>query len=127
MGAAPDSSGSAAREILPESHNRPVLVEAGTSFEGLLSCKSGVRVDGELKGDIIARGRIELGELSHVTGALEADEIVVAGRVEGSLVARRRIEVLATAEVLGDLCAGELLAEDGCTVRGNCRTGPSTP
>ena len=49
---------------------------------------------------------------------------MVAGRFEGELHASRSIELLATASVEGELCARELIAEEGCTVKGRCRTLP---
>ena len=74
----------------------------------------------------MAEGRIELGESAEVTGRIEAQDIVVAGTMDGDLIASRRIELLATARVKGSLTTSELIAEDGCSVRGNCRTGSRT-
>jgi cytoskeletal protein CcmA (bactofilin family) len=108
-----------------KSQSLPVLVGAGTVFEGVLGCRAGARIDGTLKGEIAADGRIELGEESRVTGTIEADEIAVAGHFEGSLIARKKIEFLATARVQADLATAELVAEEGCRVEGNCRTGSS--
>lgn len=123
MALAPSSAVYSDRTGQPASRSQPVLVAAGTTFEGLLGSRDGVRVEGKFEGEIAAGGRVELGQQSQVKGIVEADEIVVAGLFEGSLVARRRIELLATARVLADLTTSELVAEDGCMVQGSCHAG----
>ncbi len=104
----------------------PVIVQAGASFEGVLSCRHASRIDGYFRGDVVGEDRIELGENSDVSGRIEAREIIVAGLFEGELVASQCIELLSTARVTGELCALELLAEEGCLVTGRCRTGPGS-
>lgn len=104
----------------------PVIVKAGTAFEGLLSCPGASRIDGRFHGQIVAADRIELGENAEVSGRIEAQDIIVAGRFEGELVAHRSIELLATARVTGEFRARELVAEEGCAVEGRYRTGPAS-
>lgn len=101
----------------------PVILQRGASFEGWLSCRQSARIEGRFKGNVVAEGRIELGESCEVSGRIEAEDIVVAGDFEGELLARQSIELLATARVRGELHARELSAEEGCTVTGRCRTG----
>ncbi|MBW2294483.1 MAG: polymer-forming cytoskeletal protein [Deltaproteobacteria bacterium] len=104
----------------------PVIVQAGASFEGVVSCRHASRIDGYFRGDVVGDDRIELGEQSDVSGRIEAREIIVAGLFEGELVARQCIELLSTARVTGEFRALELLAEEGCMVTGRCRTGPGS-
>lgn len=119
----PAPSGRADRASRPPA---PVIVQAGASFEGVLSCRHASRIDGYFRGDVVGEDRIELGEQSDVSGRIEAREIIVAGLFEGELVASHCIELLATARVTGELRARELLAEEGCLVTGRCRTGPGS-
>ncbi|MCP4038034.1 MAG: polymer-forming cytoskeletal protein [bacterium] len=103
----------------------PVIIEAGASFEGQLACRHASRIDGCLRGDVVASERIELGEGADVKGRIEARDIIVAGTFEGELVAQHSIELLATARVRGELFARELAAEEGCAVTGRCHAGPA--
>ena len=80
----------------------PVAVAAGARFEGLLSFRGGSCVDGEFRGQIAAKGRLVLGEASHVRGIVEADEVVIAGVLEGEVRARGRLELRETARLIGD-------------------------
>jgi hypothetical protein len=66
-----------------------VIVQAGASFEGVLSCRHASRIDGYFRGDVVGEDRIELGEQSDVSGRIEAREIIVAGLFEGELGHRR--------------------------------------
>ena len=101
----------------------PVIVQAGASFEGVLSCRHASRIDGYFRGDVVGEDRIELGEQSDVSGRIEAREIIVAGLFEGELVASHCIELLSTARVTGEFRARELLAEEG----DNFALPPSSP
>ncbi len=122
---------SAARPTQPEPPSQAqrdevaVAVGPGARFEGLLTCLRPARIDGALRGDVIARDRIELGESASVRGRIEARDIVIAGHFEGELFASHSIELLPTARVAGDLRARELSAHEGCLVTGRCRTGAS--
>ena len=81
--------------------------------------------EGSFRGEIAAKGRLELGETSRVEAEIDADEVVLAGEFEGRIVARSRVELLATARVTGELSAPRLVAEEGCRMHGRCRTGRS--
>lgn len=105
------------------SRDAPTLVvRSGAEFEGLLTCPRAARIEGRFTGNVIAEGLVEIGADARVVGRIEAQDIVIAGEFEGELEAVRCISLLATARVTGDLCARELMAEEGCTVTGRCRT-----
>jgi cytoskeletal protein CcmA (bactofilin family) len=125
MAAASDRPQLRTSERARGSDDVPPLVAAGGKFEGVVSCRDGVLIDGELVGEIAAQGRIELGESSQVSGTIRAAEIIVAGRFEGTLVASGKIELLATARVSGNLTTAKLVAREGCTIQGSCAMGPS--
>lgn len=103
-----------------------LVVRPGASFEGLLTCPNAARIEGRFVGKVYAAGRIEIGEGAIVSGRIQAQDIVIAGRFKGELSATRCISLLATARVEGELCARELVAEEGCTVTGRCRTLPAS-
>ena len=100
-----------------------VIIGRGSRFEGLLTFRGRACVDGELIGDVICSGTLELGEGSNVRGAIEVDELIVAGELEGDVTARRRIELRATARVKGALRTPQLALAEGCILEGRCETG----
>jgi cytoskeletal protein CcmA (bactofilin family) len=101
----------------------PVVLERGQCFDGLLSFGDSARVDGELHGEIVARGTLWVGAEAHVRARIEVGEAIVAGCIEGDITARRRIELLPTARVRGRLQAPRVALADGCLVHGRCLTG----
>jgi cytoskeletal protein CcmA (bactofilin family) len=108
-------------------HERPgtTILEPGTSFNGLLASSGDVRVEGELEGEVVARGTLWIGPRGRVKGTVEADELVVAGVLEGQVVAHRRLELLATAHFEGSLRTPTVVLAEGAYLSGQCRTGDS--
>lgn len=105
----------------------PSVLAPDAVFEGVLSFRGAVRIEGRLKGDIIATGTLHIEEGAVVQGRVEVDDLVVAGALEGQVVARRRLELRATARVAADLQTPRLALAEGCILDGRCRTGSRNP
>lgn len=101
------------------------LLGPGTRFEGLLTFRGGVRVDGVLRGEVRGSGRLVLGPSAEVDARVEVDEIVLSGRLHGEVRARQRAELLEGAELVGRLVAPRLTMADGARLQGPCTTGPA--
>ena len=101
----------------------PVLLE-GQSFDGLLVLPRDARIDGRVRGEVLAGGTVRVGPTGVVEADLEADAVVVEGRVEGSVRAQTTIALGPAAAVQGDLCAPKLSIEEGARVEGRCHCGP---
>lgn len=99
------------------------VIPQGASFQGILTWRGAVRVEGFLEGDAVARGALEIGPEARVNGNVLVDELVVAGTLEGDALATRRIELMPGARVVGDLCAPLLVMADGCSVEGSLHSG----
>ena len=95
----------------------PLVAEAGR-FEGLVVCSGDFTIEGEVNGDVHARGRLTVGAKAVIRGRVAADEVVVLGRVEGRVEATSRVELAATAHVLGDVVSPKLRTSDGCRLEG---------
>jgi cytoskeletal protein CcmA (bactofilin family) len=113
-----DVAGAAVRSQAPA----PVLA-AGMEFCGILVLPGPARIDGRVRGEVIAGGPLWIGETGVIEADLEGDRVVVAGRVEGDVTATSRIEVRSSATVLGGLWAPRLVLAEGSTVNGPCRCG----
>jgi len=100
----------------------PVIGE-GCRFVGVLTFRGEAWIEGDFEGEIEARGTLGVGPRARVGARLRVDELIVAGEFEGDVVARHRIELRATARVRGNLEAPRICFEEGCIVRGHCRTG----
>lgn len=106
----------------------PVLAP-GTAFDGILVLPGPARIEGRVRGDVLAGGPVWVGASGVVEADLEADVVVVEGRVDGDVRARSRIELGPRAVVSGDLEAPRLTMAEGSRVNGRCRcgAGPAAP
>ena len=115
----PDGS----RPAAPE----PVL-RAGMEFCGILVLPGPARIDGCVRGEVIAEGgALWIGETGVVEADLEGDTVVVAGRVNGQITAASRIDLQPTATVQGGLHTPRLALAEGSQVNGPCRCGGALP
>ena len=105
------------RDVVP-----PVLRE-GAIFEGLLVLPGPSRIDGRVRGEILAGSDLWVGASGHIEADLEARAIVIEGRVEGDVRATERIELRGEARILGRVSAPRLAIADGCRIDGSCATG----
>jgi cytoskeletal protein CcmA (bactofilin family) len=103
----------------PEATRAPLpLVAEGGCFAGLVVFAGDCAIEGEVDGDVRARGRLTVGEKAVIRGRVSADEVLVHGRVEGRVGARSRVELAASAHVVGDVASPKLRTSDGCRLDG---------
>jgi cytoskeletal protein CcmA (bactofilin family) len=93
-------------------------IAAGTRFEGLLSFWGEARVDGQLRGEIAARGTLDVGPDARIHGRVEVDTLIVAGRIDGQIFARVRVEVLDGAHVAASIRTPRLAVAEGAYFEG---------
>lgn len=91
---------------------------SGTRFDGLLSFWGDARVDGSLRGEIAARGSLDVGPDARIQGRVEVDTLIVAGRIDGQIFARVRVEVLRGAHVSASIRTPRLAVDEGAYFEG---------
>ena len=96
----------------------------GTEFEGLLSFRGDLRVEGVLSGEVTAQGRLVIAPGARVEAKVEVDELVVAGQLTGDATARQRLELQATGRLVGSVRTPRLTVQDGAHLEGRCETAP---
>lgn len=100
-----------------------LVIPAEAEFEGTLVLPGPSRIDGRVRGRVLAESDVWVGAGGFVGADLSGDRVVVAGTVEGNIVARTSIELYATGCVRGDLTAPSLRLAEGAIVDGACRSG----
>ncbi len=104
------------------------VIGPGARFEGTLSFRGEARVEGEVKGWILARGRLEVAPGARVEARVEADEVVVGGTLEGDVDAPIRLTLLPGGSIRGNVRTPKLVLADGSTLDGHCEvTKPGPP
>ena len=93
-----------------------------TEFEGKLSFKGMVRIDGRFKGEINTEGTLIVGETAVIDSDIHASNVIISGEVCGHIVAEERIEILSPGKVFGDIEAPSVTINTGVVFDGNCQT-----
>ena len=93
-----------------------------TEFEGSLSFKGMVRIDGRFKGEINTEGTLIVGETAVIDSDIYASNVIISGKIRGNIVAGEKIEILSPGKVFGDIEAPSVAINTGVIFEGNCRT-----
>lgn len=91
-----------------------------TRFEGVISAKGIIRIDGILDGGIADAEEVIIGETGRIKGNIEAKTVVVAGNVTGNITALDSIEMLPACQVTGDIKTTHISIHKGVIFEGNC-------
>lgn len=102
------------------------LIAQGTRIEGNVKFTEGLRVDGEVYGDIQtvsgdAGSLLVISEASVVQGAVMADHVIINGTVRGPVHARELLELQPKARIEGDVSYVALEMHQGATISGQLR------
>ena len=93
-------------------------VGAGASFDGVLTFWGLARVEGRLRGQVVADGTLEVGPEADVHATIEVDVLIVEGLVEGEVMARERVEVRSTGRITAAVRTARLVLEEGGSIEG---------
>lgn len=106
------------------------LVASGTRVQGAVYFDEGLRVDGEVKGNVIANeGKasvLVVGDNARVEGEVSADHVIINGEVVGPVTANTMLELQAKAKIEGDVYYRAIELHLGAMVAGQLRPMPKT-
>jgi cytoskeletal protein CcmA (bactofilin family) len=97
------------------------IIGPGSSVSGDLSSGGFTRVDGFLRGNLHAKGRVVVGEKARMRSSITGTVVTVGGVVDGNILASERLVVLPTALILGDITTRRIEAGEGCLIHGRVR------
>ena len=103
-------------------NNIECLIGSGTTVEGNIIFAGGLRVDGRVRGDVIAAdgkpGTLVLSEQAQIEGEIRVSHVVINGSVTGSVHASEYVELQPKANVTGDVHYKTLEIQLGAVVQG---------
>ena len=101
------------------------LIAQGSCIEGNLKFTDGLRIDGEVIGDIRANegspSILVISESACVTGQIYADHVIINGRVMGPVHASELLELQPKAKIQGDVAYKALEMHQGAVIFGQLR------
>ena len=98
------------------------LIGTGTKIEGNVSFSGGLRVDGEIKGNVTALAEqsstLVLSEKARIEGEIRVSHLVVNGTIEGPVFVSEFIELQSGSRVKGDIHYSTLEMHLGAIIEG---------
>lgn len=98
------------------------LIAQGSRIEGNVQFTDGLRIDGEVVGDVRvgpgAAGLLVVSATARVEGAVHADHVIVNGQIHGPVHAARMLELQPKARIAGDVHYKTLEMHQGATICG---------
>ncbi|MCB5191048.1 polymer-forming cytoskeletal protein [Methylobacillus arboreus] len=99
------------------------LISTDTRLEGNITFSGGLRVDGQIKGDVNESsntpGMLVLSEQGRIEGAVTVARVVLNGEVQGPVRSSQYLELLAKSRIKGDVYYKSLEIHTGAIVEGN--------
>lgn len=109
------------------------LISEGTCVTGELRFADGLRIDGEVKGDVIADpmadSLVVISEKARVHGKVNAAHVIINGTIHGPVVSTQMLELQPKADVVGDVSYQMLEMHPGAAITGEMKplTTPVRP
>ena len=97
----------------------------GTVIQGELRFTEGLRIDGEVHGDVVATGEgpsiLVISEKARVLGTVKAAHVIINGSVCGPVQSHELLELQPKASIVGDVRYEVLEMHQGATIDGELR------
>lgn len=101
------------------------LIADGSCINGNMTFTHGLRIDGEVNGDIRANedhaSLLVISESAMVAGAVIADHIIINGTIKGPVYAQHMLELQPKARIEGDVQYAALEMHQGALITGQLR------
>jgi len=101
------------------------LIGEGTVIQGELRFCEGLRIDGEVHGDVVSTGDgpsiLVISEKARIVGKVKAGHVIVNGTVHGPIQSDGLLELQPKASIVGDVRYEILEMHQGATIDGELR------
>lgn len=101
------------------------LISEGTVMRGEVKFVDGLRIDGEVHGNVVAsedsRSILVISEKARVHGKVKADYVIISGEIRGPVISTELLELQPKARVVGDVHYELLEMHPGAVIDGELR------
>jgi cytoskeletal protein CcmA (bactofilin family) len=94
------------------------FIDQGSSFEGKLSFKDTVRIDGHFTGEISSENTLIIGETGEIEANIHSKTVIISGAVSGDVVAATKVVLHKSARMQGNVETPSLMIEEGAALNG---------
>ena len=99
------------------------FIDQGSEFEGKLSFKDTVRIDGRFRGEISSENTLIVGESGDIEAKIHSRTVAVSGNVLGDVTATLKVVVHKTGRIEGNIETESLVIEEGAVINGVIKMG----
>lgn len=92
----------------------------GTEFQGTLTFKGTIRIDGKVSGEVVSPDTLIVAEDAEVDAEVDVGVFISHGRVKGNVKASDRVELHETSELRGNISTPRLVISEGALFYGSC-------
>jgi cytoskeletal protein CcmA (bactofilin family) len=97
------------------------FIDQGSEFEGKLSFKDTVRIDGTFTGEIQSENTLIVGESGEIHAQIRSKSVMISGAVEGDVYASRQLVLHKTARLQGNVESPSIVIEEGAIFNGQVK------
>jgi cytoskeletal protein CcmA (bactofilin family) len=100
------------------------LIGEGTVIQGELRFGEGLRIDGEVHGDVVSDAEdsiVVVSEKARIEGRVKAAHVIINGMVVGPVECGQLLELQPKARIVGDVRYASLEMHQGATIDGELR------
>jgi len=110
-----------AKNFEPEVQSNTInIIGNGTSITGDIQGEGDIRVDGNLKGTLITKGRVVIGPTGVFSGEITCRNADVSGKVDGKIKVSELLSLKSTSKFSGDIITNKLAIEPNAIFTGTC-------
>jgi cytoskeletal protein CcmA (bactofilin family) len=99
------------------------IIGAGTTITGNVQSNGDIRIDGVIKGNLVAKAKILIGAEGVIEGDIDGKQADILGKVTGKIKVADLLYLHGKAVVDGDIYAGKLQIEPTASFNGQCHMG----
>ena len=106
---------------IPTGGKLDTILGQDASFDGTLTFKGQVRIDGRFSGKVETDDTLSVGKDATVTADLNVGSLVLHGTLKGNVKAQKSVELHPPARLYGDISTPNLTIHSGVVFEGSCR------
>ena len=95
-------------------------IEKSTTLKGNIKSKTDIRIDGNVEGEVVTKGKVILGKESDVVGKILCANADIEGKFDGELTASGTLSLKSGSNVKGRVKIQKLIVESGSIFNANC-------
>ena len=111
-----------AKEVVPTGIGHNIIAQ-GTKIVGTITTNSDIRIDGELEGDLICKGKIVVGQQGNIKGNVDCANAEIMGNVNGKMIVNGTLSLKSTSKIWGQIKTKILSIEPEAQFTGTCEMG----